>query len=243
MDSGKRRQRSLITSLDCRTCPNRERAEWATLNEEDLEAVEDARTARTYQRGQVIFVQDQPATGVYCIYSGAIVLTKQTEGANSTFVRLAHPGQTVGYPNLVNRQVCTTSAKALGRATICHVEAQPLKALMRKRPALERRFNLHMAENLDEMERTLVQLASLPVRSRLACLLVALTQRYAYRENGTTLMTSPMTWRDMSELLCTRPETLTRTIHAMQEDGVFHQKGHLLSIPDMDVLREEIRTH
>jgi len=239
MVSGIRRKRSLIARLECQNCPTRSLAEWSALNDDDMGAVEEARTARTFQRGQVLFAQSQPATGIYCIHTGAVALTKQSESSEQTYVRLAHAGQTFGYPNMLNAMVCTTSAKALGRATICHVEVQPLRAILRRRPALERRFNLHMAEDLDETERHLVQLASLPVRSRLARLLVDLSDRYAHPENGSTVMTPPMTWRDMSELLCTRPETLTRTIHAMQEDGVFNQKGHLLSIPDMDVLRGE----
>ena len=94
------------------------------------------------------------------------------------------------------------------------------------------------------MEESVVELASIPVRNRLARLLVSLMDRYSISEEGNgTVMTPPMTWRDMSELLCTRPETLTRTLNAMESDGIFHHKGHTITINDLQRLRHETRPH
>jgi len=49
----------------------------------------------------------------------------------------------------------------------------------------------------------------------------------------------PMTRRDMAELLCTRPETLTRALQSMEDDGLLRNAGHRLAIPSLPRLREE----
>jgi CRP-like cAMP-binding protein len=240
MVKSKRPSQALPPGLHCSSCPTRTQAEWAVLTDEEMLLVEQSKITHYHLRGELLYAQNQPTAAIQCIGSGMIAVIKGEEQGSNIFVRLAHAGETLGYQNLLNGAICSNSAKALSPCTVCHIGTEVLERLFQLQPALEKKFQAHMAEDLDAMEVSILQLASLPVRSRLARLLVALVERYATSwETGVRIMTPPMTRRDMSELLCTRPETLTRTMQAMESEGVLQNQGHAITINRLDSLRSE----
>ncbi len=225
---------------DCLTCPLRRQAEWTGATNEEMCRVRDTRTIQRYQRGQFLYIQGQPSKGVFCIREGSLVVMKDVPGGSPLPLRLVHSGQTIGFRNYMNHGVATTTAKALEPCVVCQVNPDLFKGLVKKNPALNRNFLNRLAKDLDEAELALVELAALPVRSRLARLLLSIMKHHAVQESGdgVSLETS-MTWRDMSELIYTRPETLARTIHAMEEEGLLSHKGHSIHIPKVASLRAE----
>ena len=238
------RQKDSSWNLNCLNCPTRRKAEWSVLSDAQMRLIDQCKITQMFQRGQNIYRQSQPCAGIHCIQQGTAAISKGEEQGGNIFVRLAYEGQTMGYRNLLAPNGCTTSAKALESSVICQIPAEAVNKLIADNPLLGDGFQTHIAEDLDEMEISMLQLASLPVRSRLARLLWTLSKRYATRgEGGETVMTPPITRRDMSELLCTRPETLTRTMQAMESEGLFTHRGQSILFPRMDALLEEINPH
>jgi CRP/FNR family transcriptional regulator len=94
---------------------------------------------------------------------------------------------------------------------------------------------------LETAEESLLQRSTLPIRTRLAHLLLTLKFRYGVaQEDGTISIKLPMQRQDMAALLGTRPETLARAFQAMRNDGVLTSSGRTVIIPDLDGLLDEI---
>ncbi|HKI97167.1 MAG TPA: Crp/Fnr family transcriptional regulator [bacterium] len=227
-------------TLDCLTCRTRRTAEWAALSDEDLAEVNATKTTRRYQRGEIVYAHGQPCNGLYCIASGTTAVRRAEPALPTVLVRLAFAGETLGYRALLEGTVCAGDAKVLEPSVICHVELVPVQRLLRRHRPLVMRFQSHLAADLDAAEAGLAQVAWLPVRSRVARLIVGLAERSTEINGEEALEVSlPMTRRDMAELLCTRPETLTRALQSMEDDGLLRNAGHRLAIPSLPRLREE----
>ncbi len=226
--------------LQCWACPTRQGAEWRMLDDSDMGRIDQSKITRRYQRGQLLYAQRQPAAGVFCLAAGTVAVTKAEGEVGRIFLRLASAGETLGYENCLGG-VCRTSAQALHPTTACLVGLSTLQPLLRRRPSLCERFQESVAGRLDDTEAAMLRLASLPVRVRLARLLLELSQRYGEdaEPKGLLTMTPPLTRRDMSELLCTRPETLTRAMQAMEQDGLLSHHGHAIHIPRVEALQAE----
>lgn len=240
MMRAKRKGSTIPKGLDCRDCPNRYRTEWAALSDNEMRRVRNTKTPIALQRGHYLFAQGQVHPGVFCLFAGTVAITKKDNGTGTVFLRLAHAGQILGFRNHINRSVCTTSAKILEPCTVCHIDGEVFAGLLRENPELEKQFLRGVVAELDSTESTMAALASLPVRSRLARFLIALARRYSIDQPADDMeVRAPMTWRDMSELIYTRPETLTRTVQAMENEGVFRHKGHSIHIARFEDLMEE----
>ena len=229
---------------DCLLCPTRKRAEWSVLTDEEMTELSTAKSTRSYQKSEYVYNQGQPCTGLYCIASGTAALRRAESQLPTVLVRLAFAGQTLGYRNCLGDASCTTSAKVLEPGMICHIEMPVLQRALRRSRALQGRFQEHLATDLDAAEAAMAHVAWLPVRSRVARLILELVEHNGSSRVGDTLVVAlPMTRRDMAELLCTRPETLTRTMAAMEADGLLHNSGHRVAIANESGLRQEAQAH
>jgi CRP-like cAMP-binding protein len=119
-----------------------------------------------------------------------------------------------------------------------------VKTIVKAALALGFRPELRLADQSKaSAEDSLLQHSTLPIRTRLAHLLLTLKHRYGFvDEDGTTIIRQPMQRQDMAALLGTRPETLARAFQSMRQDGILKSSGRNVIIPDLDGLLDEIRS-
>jgi CRP-like cAMP-binding protein len=80
-----------------------------------------------------------------------------------------------------------------------------------------------------------------PVRTQVAHLLLNLKDNYgSVGDDGEIELSLPMTWQDVSELIGARPETVSRAVHVLIDDGVIESVGRKVVIRDLDKLLDEI---
>jgi CRP/FNR family transcriptional regulator len=227
--------------LNCFTCQNRNKDEWCALSLEDMTLLDKAKITYTFEPGQTIYAQGDACRGIYDIESGTVAVRRTDADGNSILVRLAHAGQTLGYRDYFGGKEYTSSAEALRGTRVCHIASAAMRELLDHNPALGLRFLERIAADLDTAEESLLQRSTLPIRTRLAHLLLTLKFRYGVAlEDGTIQIRLPMQRQDMAALLGTRPETLARAFQAMRNDGVLVSSGRTVTIPDLDGLLDEI---
>lgn len=230
-------------SANCFTCQWRERSQWSTLNQDDLNVLNGHRRDADVKPGQILFRQGDPCDGVYCIASGTIAIRKMDEHGNSVLVRLRHAGQTIGYRDFFGGPSMTTSAEALVESRVCFVDRKAVSALLERNPALGLQFLRRIAQDLQDAEETILQTTTLPIRTRLAHLLLTLKERYGrVDEAGTITIQLPLARQDIAAILGTRPETIARTIRGLDNDGVARFSGRTVVVEDLDLLLDEIET-
>ena len=228
-------------SADCFSCQWRDRSQWCVLTHDELHQLSDAKTDHSYQSGQVLFNQGDAFTGLYCVIQGTVALRRTDSRGNTLLVRLCHPGDTIGYRDYFTGSDFSVSAEVVSQATLCFVHRSAFRELLHANPALSSELTRRLAFDADSSEEALLHGATLPVRSRMAHLLLALKDRYAtVGSNGNLRLTLPLSRQDIADLLGTRPETVARVIHALEEDGVTRFSGRTVVIPDLDLLLDEV---
>jgi CRP/FNR family transcriptional regulator len=227
--------------LSCLNCQQREHAEWCELEGEDLELLDAARVTNLYQPGQVLFYQGNPCLGIFCVESGELALRKTDESGHSVIVRLVHAGQTLGYRAFFAGDNYTATCEALTEAQVCFIDKEAVRQLIHRNPALGLQFLRTVSEDLREAEEGKLAAVSLPVRARFAHLLLTLKDRHGTMgDDGVLRIELPMSRQDIAALLGARPETVARTIRALEDDGVARFSGREVWVEDLDSLLDEI---
>ncbi len=230
---------SFTKTATCCTCSARAK-EWCALGD-DLLTLDKMKTTQIYKAGQIIFHQGAPSLGVYCIESGTIALRKVDSLGNESLLRLLHAGQTLGYRTFFSQGVYSSSAQALTECRICFIEKSKINELMARNPLIANAFLRHLAEDLQRAEEDKMSLTNLPVRTRLAKLLLSLKDYYGeIDEQGNLNIKLPLSRQDMASMIGARPETLSRTIRALEQDGVAFFIKSLVQVPDLDALLDEV---
>ena len=238
-----RKRASYTASTDplCSTCPVACRTEWSSLPSSELQRLEREKSSRVYDAGEVIFHQGSRCSGVFCIRSGTVALRKANVQGQTIITRLLHPGETLGYRTFFSGGVYTATAVALTPSRICFVDRPLVRSLLESNPSLSHKFLKHLAQDLRSAEEAKLATAVLPVRARVAGLILALVDRYGQDgEQGTLDLELPLARQDMAALIGVRPESVARAIRALEEDGVANFKGRHVHIPDLDTLLGEL---
>lgn len=226
---------------NCFTCQNRERSEWCQLSRDELGLLDRAKTCNTYKPGRVIFYQGNPCVGIYCVEEGTVALRKTDADGNTMIVRLAMPGETLGYRAYFADEPYSCMAEARTTARICFIDRAALSKLLAMNPMLGHTFTQHIAKDLRRSEESRLRTTALSVRARLAHLLLALKERYAQVDSdGAIRIDLPLARQDIASMLGSRPETIARTIRSLEDDGVARFDRRHVVVDDLDCLLDEI---
>lgn len=232
--------RRIPRAQSCTVCHVREYNEWCDLTCAEVETLDRHKVVMRSLAGETVYHQGNPATAVYTVVEGTVALRRTDEQGRQVLVALIHDTGTFGYADCVGGEGYSTSAEVLEESTLCQIDKSTLFALVEANPRLARRFQMQLVRDFNSVKEHLLQQAWLPVRSRLAHLLLRLKDEFGdVLDDGRVRLRPPLTRQDMADLVCTRPETVVRTLNAMQRDGVLLHEGPHLVIGSLEVLQHE----
>lgn len=217
--------------------------EWDALTETDVKLLNANVICKAHAAGATLFMQDDPCRGLYLVESGLVAVRKLDEDGNSAVVRLAYPGDALGYRPLLAHENHRAGAEVIKDAHICFVDAKTMRALLANNPALGLSFLERTAKALGEAEERLFDVAALSVRVRLVHLLLLLRDRCGHiAADGTLVLNLPLTRRDLASMIGARPESVSRAFRDLQDDGLALASGRQIHLPQYSRLVEELHS-
>lgn len=215
--------------------------EWDELTADEIDLFNRNVVCRTYEAGRDIFVQGDRCKGLYLVEFGLVAVRKIDDLGQSAIVRLAHQGDTLGYRPLLAKENHRATAEVIKDARICFVDAQTMHRFLLSNPKLGLRFLEHTARAFGEAEERLFQIAALSVRTRIIHLLILFRDIYGSTTvDGKLLLKLPMTWRALAEMIGARPESVSRTLRDIQDEGLINLSGRTVRINRVESLIGEL---
>jgi CRP/FNR family transcriptional regulator len=212
------------------------------LTHAELRLLDSAKVCRAYRRGEIIFHEGDPCRGVYCVETGLVGIRKvDSEGNTALLERMGFPGATLGYRPYLAGEPHRGSAEALENSVICFVDGVTVKRLLEHNPGLGLQFLERTARALGEAEEAYFQSLTLTARTRFAHLLVVLKERYGTTaEDGSLTLELPMARRDLAAMIGARPESMSRIIRKLNDDGIARFSGRTVEVPSVRRLIDEL---
>lgn len=218
-------------ALACEHCPSKDKSIFCDLHSEKLDDVSNHKIVNTYKKGQTLFVQGNPAFGLFCINKGNIKLSKIGPDGKESIVKLAQAGNILGHRSLFTQTAYTATATALEDAVVCFFEKKFINELMNRGPEVSMRVIQQLSNALGTAEDRVASLSQKSVPERLAELLLLLKESHGVKAPGEKIcLEIKLTREEMASLIGTAPETLIRFISEMKENGILDQNGKTLYI-------------
>ena len=230
-----------VKQITCFDCQQRRRSEWSILSEDEYALLNEVKVCRDYQQKEVIFSEGEQCQGVYCVESGLVGVRKTAPEGDSVLVRLAFPGETLGYRPCLAEEPHRGIGEALENSIICFIADSVVRHLISRNPALGLKFLKRAARSMGEAEEKYFENVTLDVRTRFSHLLAVLVNRYGKTNGGGEIIFEmPLSRQDLAALIGTRPESLSRIIRNMEEDGIVSFSGRNVCIPEKEILLNEL---
>lgn len=215
----------LQTCMLCRLCVK----EW-------IPAVGAHRKNILLKKGQVIFNEGDPVTGIYFIFSGQVKVHKRWGGEKELIVRFARKGDIVGHRGVGSKMIYPVSATALEPVTVCFIDLEFFQSTLTLNNNFLQELLLFYANELQESEENMRNLVHMPVRGRIAHALLKLRDKFGFNEEGFIEMT--LSRQDLASYTGTTYETAFRIMSELIQENVIAISGKSMAVLNTDRLMQ-----
>lgn len=214
----------------CEKCVIRDLNSLNSIPPEDLLGVSNNKTTIHIKRGEVIFSEGTSLKGVYCLRNGKCKLTKLAPNGKEQIVRFIKKGELVGHRSVISNSVAHLTVTALEEMDVCFIPKNEILELFKKNSDFSFEITKSLAEDLDEANASIANMAQKNVRERLAESLLFFEKIFGVDNEGYVSVT--LTREEIANAIGTATESTIRLLSEFKKEGFISLSGKKIKIED-----------
>lgn len=190
------------------------------------------------KKGQFLFQEEDPITGIYFVYKGILKVHKKWGKEKELILRFAKGGDIVGHLGLGDQTSYPVSATAINDVTACYVDLAFFESTLNVNYTLVIKLMRFFANELHESEKRMRSLAHMSVKGRVAQALLSLKKQFGLNEQG--FVDIELTRQDLASFTGAVYESLFRTINDFTDKNLINITGKHIAIKNEKMLLQMI---
>ena len=219
---------------DCQHCLHRKDSLFHFCHLTEINEIDDAKSCSVYKKGQVLFHEGSNPMGLFCINSGKVKVYRHASDGKEQIVRLAKPGDFVGYSSLLAGKPYPVSAAALEDAVVCMIPKISISSLLKENNQFSESMVKLLCRTVEGSVSKMTDLAYKPVRGRLAEALLFLNNFYKDEKNPKGIIS--VTREDLASFVGTVKETVIRTLNEFRQENLIETHRSEIEIKNLNGL-------
>jgi CRP/FNR family cyclic AMP-dependent transcriptional regulator len=206
----------------------------------------DALAARMWtielDRGEFLCLQGEPADRFFMVFSGELMVqASSSEGRELVFTSLP-PGAPIGEVSIFDAVPRTAAIRAARRSRVLAVGRDTFLELLHDHPSLSIGIARQLAANVRRLSGNVEGVSFLPLRARLAELLLRLADEGGHSGDGVDRLEVAATQQALADRLGSSRESVNKTLAALSAAGSVAVRRGRVEIIDRGALEGEART-
>lgn len=215
----------------CINC-SRMSPEFRKLTPEELAMVNKCKTHVTYQAGEIIVKQGTPMNHVISFTTG--IAKVYIEGINNRnlILHFLKPTQFLGGPGIYFDDKHSFSVAAIERSSVCFIDLQVFKSLIRKNPDFADAFMKYISRNGIFNYQKFISLTQKNMHGRIAdALLYLKNEIYTLKDSEINI-----TRQDLAEFTGMSKDSAIRILKDLSSDSIIELVGKRIKVLDQERL-------
>lgn len=204
-----------------------------SLPEQHVEPLLSRAVFRHYERGETLFIQDEPAQVIHVVLDGWVKLYRIAPNGSEAIVSIFAKGESFGEAVALRSAAYPVSAEAVTPCELMLVPASVLIQMMQESPDICVAVLASTFTHLHSLVAQLEQLKAQTGAQRVAEFLLELVAE----DSGGCTVTLPYDKALIAGKLGMKPESLSRAFSRLKQAGVKIRKNHA-EIENIDQLRD-----
>lgn len=203
------------------------------LEGEQMEEVMKVTKSTSYKKGEVLYREGDTSDSLYIVSKGKIRIYRLSESGKEQLVRILNPGDFTGELALFRESIHEAYAEAMSETDVCMISRNDLQEFLLKYPTISLKILSEFSNRLETSEKQTTRFATEKVETRLALFLAECLES----GDGPVEIELPMSKKDLASYLGTTPETISRKLADLEDEGYIKQKtSRKIEILDLDGL-------
>lgn len=206
---------------------------------EDLENLPEDRESKVYRKKELVYSEGKYPRYLFYLRYGKVKTFKVNEDGKEYITNIFKTGDYFGYNALLQGTKYHETATALEESEIAVIPSDEFMELIYGAKEIADKFIKLLANDLDEAEERLINLAYDSVRKRVADSLLLLHKKYSQNEEEDTREIVILR-DDLASIVGTAKESVIRTLSDLKEEELIAIEGSKITLLDLDGLRDLI---
>ncbi len=222
-----------IMEHPCAKCAFSKGSIWQPVERSAMSVLTHGFTRKSLIADEVLFEQDDQNEGVFCVSAGLLALRTHHPNGTSTLLKLAYPGDVIGFRSFLANARHKTEARALLPSRVCIVAHRDADRVVRGNPSVLTRMAARCVSEIDSNHDRIISAATRSNKKRLSDLLLRLMEAHGEQVGDKIHMQLPLSRSDLADLIGVQPETMSRLFKRLKDEGVFVVSGRDIQMPLM----------
>jgi CRP/FNR family transcriptional regulator len=181
-----------------------------------------------FREGETIFNEGDPFTAIAAVRAGTVKTSVVDPDGHEQVLGFFLPGEVIGL-NAVAQPRYPCNAIALDTVMLCRFSFPKMALLAARLPGLQAQLFRLLSQDIG---KAALLAGDYSADQRLAAFLVSLSRRYAARGYSPTRLHLTMSRTDMANYLRLAPETVSRVLRRLQDEGIVRVERRELEVRD-----------
>ena len=206
---------------------------FSSFAKEELDLLESFSALKKVDKGEQIFSEGTDASAFFAVVSGKVKIYKVSPDGKEHTLHIHGSGDLVAEAAIFDSAIYPASCMALEDSDLIRISREGFLSLIKKHPELALKMMSGYSKRLRQFVAKIEELSLKDIKSRLASYLI----ENSTVENGVTLCRLSYSKKELSSLLGTIPETLSRSLAFLKQKGLIVEKDNIIIIPDPEKLK------
>jgi len=214
-----------------------EESTWDGFSPAELDLLNREIVKSRYAPGSVIYNQDDPPGGIFCIEQGYVLMSRTDQLGNETTFGIFGPEETIGHRSFFAADRHIATARTITPCSAYLIQPKTVRALVESNYELAFWFLRTIARDRGPPDGLLLRGNGVHARTRLIRMLLILRDRFAQTDPyGQLIFDLPLSRGEMANMVGVAPETVTRTIRELEERQLAVFQGRRVIVPHPQLL-------
>jgi CRP/FNR family transcriptional regulator len=207
------------------------------FDEVELSEVAQLVTLRRYGKHQTIFREGDQGQTFYLILAGSVAIVRVAADGRETILSILKERDFFGEMSIFDTAVRAASVRTLTEVEVGAIEREDFLALIDRSPRIGRLLVIALSERLRAANKLISATTSQDIRSRLASLLLNLSQNFGETVPTGTRITLRLTNQEMANMIGTTRETVNRTLTRFWDERLIDMRTAHVVVVESEKLR------
>jgi len=231
-----------LKQFDCITCQVRNCSILDACDIETLAEISKQKKSKKIQKGERLFSEGDKILGICFIRKGFLKVELNGKQGRPLILRIAGRGAVFGHRASKKHQFHSNSATAVSEVQYCYIPFEVFEKIAGNSEVLKQQIINQYLEELELVEKKVLDLAHKSVREKIAEALLLLANTYQYEEKKQSFKIS-LCRQDIADLVSTTKEQVSKVLKDFEKEGLIKysaKKFNYLNIPKLSAMTKPL---
>ena len=185
-----------------------------------------------YKKDEIVYMTGEESDTLYIVNRGRLKLYRLSESGKEQVISFLNPGEFTGELSLFRKGYYERFAQATMDTLLCALNRTDLEEFLLKYPSISLKLLSEFSNRIEESEKQRTRYATEKVETRIALFIAE-----SLENKDSELVELPMSKKDLASYLGTTPETISRKLTELEEEGYIERLSNKkIRVLDLDGL-------